>query len=142
MAPTRHRRVSSGRAAYDPTTSADDPSARPTVRLLDLLLQVSLDAGHTSLQFRTEAPDAGLVVANADGETRVLLRTTAEAVQSFVERLKGLAEWPGGEAPVGYIHIKQGSPPLALRLTLSGSGTEAESAMLELGWEDEPGTPA
>jgi hypothetical protein len=139
MAPTRHRRSSPGRSPYDPTTSADDPAARPAVRLLDLLLQVSLDAGHTSLHFVPEGPETGKVTAHADGSTRVLLQSPADAIGAFIERLRQLAEWPGDAASParGFIHIQQGSQPLVLRLTIAPTAIGLESATLELGWDDE-----
>jgi hypothetical protein len=137
MAPTRHRRSSPGGAPYDPTISAEDPAARPAVRLLDLLLQVSLDAGHTSLKFVLEDREMGLVTANANGTSRVLLRSPADAIQAFIERLRELAEWSRDtSSQVGFIHIKQGSQPLALRLTIGPSPLGLESATLELGWDE------
>jgi hypothetical protein len=85
-----------------------------------------------------EDRETGLVTANANGASRVLLRSPADAIQAFIERLRQLAEWPtDASSRVGFIHIRQGSQPLALRLTMAPSPLGMESAILELGWDDE-----
>lgn len=145
MSSTRHRRNPPQRDAYDPATSADDPAARPDVRLLDLLLQVSLDARHSALHFSVDAMEGGRVTAEASGGPTVLLRAPADALQAFVERLKLLANFGPEHTPPaeGVIPVSHAGTPVVLRLVTTAGPEGQELVRLEFDWPiPTPETPA
>jgi len=145
MSSIRHRRSSSPRETYDPAHSADDPGARPAVRLLDLLLQVSLDAHHSALHFSVDDTDGGRVTAEAAGGPTVLLRAPAEALLAFVERLKLLADLDPAHTPPaeGLIQVSHGGAPVQLRVQTIVAVDGREQVRLAFDWpdRDQPGSP-
>ena len=80
-------------------SSVDDASARPVIRLLDLVLSEAIRAGAHTLEFRP-ADDSGLVLWDQDGALTQRMRLPADAHSRLMGRLKALlGHAPGSPGP-------------------------------------------